>query len=41
MYELRSNLCKALEWKNRKNTVRDIIKLEHDFIKALKEEKGW
>lgn len=39
--DLRSNLCKALELKNRKNAVRDIIKLDHDFVTALKEEKGW
>lgn len=41
IYELRSNLCNALELKNRKNAIRDIIKIEQDFIKALKEEKGW
>ena len=41
IYDLRSNLCKALELKNRKNAVRDIIKLDHDFVTALKEEKGW
>lgn len=41
MYELRSSLCNALELKNRKNAIQDIIKIEQDFIKALKEEKGW
>lgn len=41
IYELRSNLCNALELKNRKNAIQDIIKIEQDFIKALKEEKGW
>ena len=41
IFDVRSKLCKSLELKNRKNAVRDIIELEKDFIKALKEEKGW
>lgn len=41
IFDVRSKLCNALKLKNRKNAVRDIIELEKDFIKALKEEKGW
>lgn len=41
IFDVRQKLCKTLELKNRRNTVSDIIELEKDFIKALKEEKGW
>lgn len=39
--ELRSNLYNALQIKNRKDIVRNVAELENNFIKALKEEKGW
>ena len=41
IFDVRQKLCKSLELKNRRNAVSDIIELEKDFIKALKEEKGW
>ena len=41
IYNLRKSLCESLEMKNRKDIVRKLSELEHNFITTLKKEKGW
>lgn len=41
LYNLRCKITEALEMKNRKNLVKNIVELEKNFIESLLEEKGW